>query len=445
MQILIYGATEIGYMIAARLCHQHDITVIEEQEQLPDKFRNLDISLVVGSGADIAALEQADGKKARLFIACSQIDEANIVACWTIKKISDVETVCFVSRAAIHHNLASSAQQHYQTRYDIDTVIWPEHLLTQDIFRIIMVPEAVDVEHFDGGRAKLFEYRIKEDSPLCGVRVMDYTFPENVLIVGITHNSTLAIPGGATTIEMGDKVAFMGTGPALDQLAAQLSRRTDKIRTAAIIGGGNVGYFLAQQMERSGIRVKLIEQGDERCAFLAAHLHKSLVLEGDGTDIELLEEENIGQMDVVVCVTNNDEKNLLCSLLAKQLGNSRIITRAGNERNVELFERAGVDVVVSPRESAMKELLNLIRIRDADILAFVAGGQGEVLLIAVPDRFPDTRVMDLGLPSQAIIGVIKRGKRVIIPHGSTTVSAGDHLTVFTIAEKTNAIQSIFSR
>lgn len=445
MQILIYGATDIGYMIAARLCRDHDITIIDEQDRLPEKFTNLDISHITGSGADIAALLQVNLKKTSIFIACSVIDEANIVACWTIKKITDINTVCFVSKVAIYHNLMADAQLPYQTKYDIDTVIWPERLLTQDIFRIILVPEALDVEYFDDGQAKLFEYRIKENSPLCGIRVMDYAFPGEVLIVGITRDNVLSIPGGSSEILLGDKVIFMGTAKALDLLATDLFFAGKTITSAAIIGGGNVGYYLAEQMEQADIKVKIIELDATRCNFLADNLKTSLVLQGDGTDLELLQDEAIGHTDVVVCVTSNDEKNLLCSLLAKQLGAGRIITRTSNVHNAKLFEKVGVDVVVSPRESAMKELLNVIQSRDMDILALVEGGQGEVLLVTVPESFPDTRVMDLlGMPENAIIAAVKRGKKVIIPNGSSRISAGDKLKIFTLSENTDAIQTVFN-
>ncbi|MFV0436800.1 MAG: Trk system potassium transporter TrkA [Desulfopila sp.] len=445
MQILVYGATDIGYMIAARLYLEHDITVIDEQERLPDRFNNLDIGYVCGSGADVLALERANGKKAKMFIACSLIDEANIVACWTFKKIVNAETVCFVCKGEIHHNLVSPVQHQYQTKYDIDTVIWPEQLLTQDIFRIILVPEAIDVEYFDDGQAKLFEYRIKEDSPLCNRRIMDFPFPDDVLIVGITRDNVLFIPNGPTYIEADDKVIFMGTGPALDLLAVNMFQRSDRIKTAAVIGGGNVGYFLAHQMEQASIRVKIFEQSLNRCNFLTDNLKRSLVLNGDGTDLELLENENIGDMDVVICVTNNDEKNLLCSLLVKQLGVRRIVTRVGNARNAELFERVGIDVVVSPRDSAMKELLNRLNAKNVNILALVEGGQGEVLRIEVSENFPPTRIMDLELPANAIIGIVKRGRSIIIPDGRTLISSGDQLKVFTIAENTSALRAVFHR
>lgn len=445
MNILIYGATDAAFMIASRLYLEHDITLIDELDRAPERFGSLDLRYVSGGGADIAVLEQAKSKNTNLFIACSLLDEANIVACWTIKKIIDVETVCFVHKVELYANLVSQNQNRYHTKYDIDTVIWPEQLLTEDIFRIIMVPEAVDVEYFSGGKAKLFEYRIRTDSPLCGSRIMDYAFPEHVLIVGITRDNVLFIPNGTSRIQQDDKVIFMGAGPALDLLAANLFKQKTAIATVAVIGGGSVGYMLAMQLEKANIKVKIFEQSGARCQFLADSLKKALVLQGDGTDIELLEGEAIGSMDAVVCVTNNDEKNLLCSLLVKQLGANRIITRVGNARNTQLFERVGIDVVVSPRESAMKELLNRIHSREVNVLALVEGGQGQVLLLKVNAGFVDTRVRDLRLPAGAIIGIITRGRQIIIPSGDTIITAGDQLKIFTVAENSDALKAVFAQ
>lgn len=445
MNLLIYGATELGYMAALRLHQEHSVTLIDDLEKLPDKFNNLDISFINGNGADVDALEQASVQKCDLFIACANLDEANIVACWTVKKIVDIETICFVRTMELYRNLDSPKQDRYLTRYDIDTIIWPEQLLTQDIFRIISVPDAIDVEYFAEGRAKLFEYRIKEDSILCDTRVMDCSFPQQVLIVGITRDHNLFIPDGSTVIKADDKVIFMGTGPALDSLAADIFQSRNRIKTAVLIGGGSVGYMLAQKLEQARIGVKLIEHDRARCVFLADNLKKSLVLNGDGTDLELLEGESVGDADVIVCITNNDEKNLLCSLLVKQLGSDRrIITRVSNARTAQLFERVGIDVVVSPRESALKELLNRVQARNVNILALVEGGQGEVLLLTLPESFPDTSVLDLQFQAQAIIGVVKRGRRLIIPNGRTVLQAGDQLKIFTMAEDADVVKKMFS-
>jgi trk system potassium uptake protein TrkA len=444
MNILIYGATELGYMVVLRLYREHSITLIDDLEKLPENFNTLDISFISGSGADIDALEQVDLKKCELFVACAGLDEANIVACWTVKKIVDIETICFVRTMELYRNLVSPKQNRYLTRYDIDTVIWPEQLLTQDIFRIISVPDAIDVEYFAEGRVKLFEYRIKEDSILRDTRMMDCSFPPNVLIAGITRDNTLFIPDGSTVIQMDDKVIFMGTGRALDNLAASIFQSSNNIKTAVLIGGGCVGFMLAQQLELAGIRVKLIEHDKARCVFLADNLEKSLVLHGDGTDLELLEEESVGDADVTVCITNNDEKNLLCSLLVKQLGSDRrIITRVSNVRTAQLFEQVGIDVAVSPRESALTELLNRVQARDVNILALVEGGQGEVLRLTLPEGYPDTRVIDLKFEARAIIGVVKRSRRIIIPYGETVLQAGDQLKIFTMAEDAEAVKTLF--
>ncbi|MDX9835864.1 MAG: NAD-binding protein, partial [Desulfobulbus sp.] len=198
MNIILYGTTETGYMVASQLCQQHNITVVDDLDRLPDKFNNLDISFVSGSGADVLVLEAANIGVADLFIACSLLDESNIVACWTAKRIRDVETICFVHRMELYRNLGASGQNRHQTRYDIDTIIWPEQLLTQDIFRIVSVPDAIDVEYFVRGKAKLFEYRIKENSVIRDRRIMDCSFPENVLIVCITRNQNMFIPNGST-------------------------------------------------------------------------------------------------------------------------------------------------------------------------------------------------------------------------------------------------------
>lgn len=443
MKLLIYGATETGYMIARRLFQEHNVSLMDNLKTLPDKFNNLDISLINGSAADVVALHQAGIDKMDLFIACQPLDEANIVACWTVKKIIDIEVICFVHTRELYDNLTASTAN--PGRHDIDTVIWPQQLLSQDIFRIILVPEALDVEYFAGGRVKLFEYRIKGNSKLINTRVKDAAFPVGVLIVGITRDHELFIPDGATTILYDDKVIFMGTGPALGTLAANIFHTGNRMRTAVLIGGGSVGFLLAGQLEQAGIRVKLIEQDSKRCDFLTDHLSHTLILHGNGTDLDLLEEELVGQADVVVSVTNNDEKNLLCSLLVKELGCGRIITRAENAHSVRIFEKVGIDVVVSPRASALTELLNRIQARNVNVLALVEDGQGEVLRLTLPDDFPETKVMDLHFGAKAVIGIVQRGRRILIPHGGTVLRAGDWLKVFTMARDADQIKGMFSR
>jgi trk system potassium uptake protein TrkA len=444
MRILIYGTSEAAYETAVRLSKDHDITVLGQEEKLPERFGSLDLIYVSGSGADVNVLEQAEVADMNLFIACSARDEANIVACWTVKRIADIETICFVRTIELYNNLMFYSQGKYRAPYDIDTIIWPEKLLTQDIFRIVSVPDAIDVEHFLKGRTKLFEYRIKGDSAILNKRIMDCSFPQNTLIVGITRENYLFIPDGSTVIRLDDKVIFMGTGYALDVLAASFFQKGNKIKRVVMIGGGSVGYLLAQELEKTNIRITLIEHDKDRCLFLANNLKKTLVLHGDGTDFELLESEAVGTADAIICVTNNDEKNLLCSLLVKQISKGRVITRVSNAQTALLFDRVGIDVVVSPREAAIKELMNRVQAHDVDILALIESGQGEVLRVTLPEQYPDTKVVDLTFSVSAIIGAVQRGRQIIIPRGETILRGGDLLVIFTMAEDAEAVKKMFA-
>ncbi len=443
MKILLYGATEMSYLIASRLHQQHDITVLIEAGEKAERFSNLDVREVEGSGGDIAVLEKIGAGKIDVFIACSCLDEANIVACWTVKKVANAETICFIGKPALYQNFSSTAQNHYHTRYDIDSIIWPEQLLTQEMFRIISVPDALDVEILAGGKAKLFEYRINKESTLLDKKISECEFPKDILISGITREDTLFIPNGSTQICIGDKVIFIGTGPALDNLAADFFHTTSRVKSVSIIGGGSVGFMLAELLEKLKIRVKIIEHDGSRCEFLADSLKRALVIKGDGMDLDLLESELIAGSDVCVCTTDNDEKNLLCSLLVKQLGSRRTITRIGNPQNYELFARLGIDVVVSPKASALTEVLNHLQPQDVDVLALVEGGKGEVLRLSVPTTFKEVLIRDLNFSANAIIGVIIRGHRVLIPDGNTTICPGDRLKVFTMKEDSDSIKGLF--
>lgn len=445
MKIIIFGATEIGYLIAQELYQNHDITIVDIAEKISEDFNKLDVSFVSGSGSSVSVLESAGIKGADIFIACSPLDEANIVSSWTAKKISGVETVSFVSKYEYLEGLSLKKDNLQISEFGIDHIIWPEELLTQEIFRIITVPEAIDVEFFAGGKARLFEYRIKNDSTILNKQIKDCFFPEDALIVGITRENKLFIPDGSTQLLLGDKVIFMGTEQAMNILARNFFKTKKNIETAAIIGGGNVGYMLASQLEKIGLRTKIIEADYDRCEFLSENLKKTLVLYGDGTNLELLEAEDIGDSDVLVCVTNNDEKNLLCSLLAKQLGVKKVITRVSKAPNVSLFEKVGIDVAISPKEAAINELRNRLIETDFDILAIVERGQGEVLEISVPNKFKNTPVKDIKIPVNAIIGTIQRGHKIIIPKGNTYLMENDNMLIFTTTEFAPKIKEFFKK
>ena len=440
MKIVVFGASEIGYLIATELFENHDITIIDKEENKTDALNKLDISFVDGNGSNINSLKSAGIDNADIFIACSDFDEANIVSCLTVSRLSKAKTVCFVSNPEYIESLKLVKDTQYEM---IDYVIWPEELLTQEIFRIITVPEAVDVENFANGKARLLEYRIKEDSTLLNKKIKDCRFIQDTLVVAITREENLFIPDGETEFLLNDKVIFMGYSTSLDILARDIFQSPTKVKTAAIIGGGSVGLMLAQNLEQSGIKAKVIERDYKRCEDLTEILKNTLVLHGDGSNLDLLMQEDIGESDVVISVTNNDEKNLLCSLLTKQIGAKKVITRVSKSANISLFEKVGIDVAISPMEAAINEIRNSLIETDVEILATVERGQGRIIEAKIPNNFEEIAIMDLKLPAKSIIAIIQRGHNVLIPKGITRLMPKDSLIIFTREENSQKIIDFF--
>lgn len=446
MKIVIYGANELACLIATKLFEDHDIIIIDDDNNNnAESFEKLDLEYVQGSGSNINVLESIGIKDADIFMACTNNDEANIVACLTVKTMAKPKTVCFVSKKENIDSLSLVRGSKYQKELLIDYVLWAEELMTQEIFRIITVPNAIDVENFANGKARLFEYRVIEGTKFINKKLKDCNFPDETLIVGITRDEELFIPTGDTELLLNDKVIFMGSSYSLDILANKFFQEKEDVKSVTIIGGGNVGLMLAQNLEKTNMKIKIIERDYKRCIELTENLKNTLVINGDGSNFELLQEERINESDVVVSVTNNDEKNLLCSLLAKQMGVAKVITRVSKIANVRLFEKVGIDVAISENSTAIDIIENQLIKTDIEILATVERGQGEVLEIIVPDNFQTETLMNLKLPCKAIIAIIQRRNRVIIPKGTTQIMPYDNLIVFTTQENSDTIKNYFKR
>ncbi len=446
MKIVIFGANELACLIATKLFEDHDIIIIDDNpNNNSDSFEKLDLEYIQGSGSNINVLESVGIKNADIFIACTNNDEANIVACLTVTNMTKLKTVCFVSKKENVESLSLVRGSKYQKGLMIDYVLWPEELMTQEIFRIITVPNAVDVEDFANGKARLLEYRVVESTKFINKKIKDCSFPDETLIVGITRDNTLFIPNGDTELLLNDKVIFMGSSYSLDILASKFFQETNDVKQVTIIGGGSVGLMLASNLEKANYKIKIIEFDYKRCEELTEQLKNTLVINGDGANFELLEEERVAESDVVVSVTNNDEKNLLCSLLAKQLGVSKVITRVSKNANANLFEKVGIDVAISENGAAIDDIENHLIKTDIEILATVERGQGEVLEICVPHNFKHDMIMNLNIPCKAIIAIIQRRNRVIIPKGTTQIMPFDNLIIFTTKDNSNIIKDFFKR
>jgi trk system potassium uptake protein TrkA len=446
MRILVAGGGEVGLALARALAPDHSISIVDHNADVKERFRAVDVAFVHGSATSGEVLRRAGVEATDLLIACTGQDEINLVACAIASRIGVPRTICFVSREDFlgGQDTADSIREHF----GIERVVWPEAQLAEEIERIIAAPGAIDAEVFAGGRIRLLEYRLKPGSPLTAGPLSALRIPRGALIVAVKHGDSFLIPRGDTRLVPDDKTIFMGTPEALRELQPMIESSSEppqKRQLVTIIGGGDVGFRLAQRLEAtSEVGIRIFEKSERRGEMLAATLRRALVISGDGTDLELLEAEEIGRSDVLVSVIDNDERNLLASLLGRQLGVRKVITRVSRPANLRLFERVGIDVALSARGAAVASVVHHIHGGRANLLAVLEEGQATVLELMVPTDFRPRSLQELNAPPQSIVGAIVRGESVIIPRGPDQIRPHDRLLVFATSQSVALIRNYFA-
>ena len=428
MRIVIVGGGQIGSSLARALAPDHEVVVIDHDRAVADAFTHIDAEFIVGSGTSEEVLERAGIKEARFFVATTPLDEVNIVACAIANRIANPETICLVSRADF---LPEAKQLQGLGQFGIDRVLWPEAQLAADIEGVVTAPGAIDAEVFAGGTIRLLEYRLDAGSALINAPLGQLHLPRGSLIVAVKRGGKLFVPRGNTQLEAGDKIILMGTPEAMHQVESLVDPRSSgaSIRVT-IIGGGDVGLQLAERLERaSNCQVRIMERDAARGEMLAARLSRTLVLNGDGTDLEFLESENVGRSDVLVCVIDNDERNLLASLLGRQLGRAEDRHAGEPAGNLRLFERVGIDVALSARGAAVASILHQITGGTSSLLAVVEHGEARVLELDVSPHFEAKPLKRIGAPGDVIVGAILRGGEAIVPRGDDRIGPGDRILI----------------
>jgi trk system potassium uptake protein TrkA len=437
MNVVIVGGGEIGALIAGSLHRTHNVTVMDMEGEREAAFESMDVQFVRGNGADPSDLRVAGVDHADAFIACTTNDDVNVLACLAAKGLADVETMAFVTRQRYVDAFAAAGA--FETiGLAIDRVLWPQRTLAHQIADIVRVPRALATAGFAGGRLTMLEYRLEPHDPFLDRPLGQAELPSGVLVAGAIRADTFTIPSGTTTLQAGDKVVFMGRADHMHALERRFAPRR-RSHNVAVVGGGNVGFMVAEQLAGDRANITIIEQNEARCEKLAQWLPHALVLKGDGTDLELLQQERIEDADVMVAVTDDDGKNLLVSLLSKQLGIPKVITRVGRSRNRRLFERVGIDAPLTPRAAAVQEVLNWLHVDEVDHLASIED-RAEVMELSYPAGCREGKVRDIGAPRDSLIGAIQRDKTVFVPHGDTIVRPGDHLFIVTTPDNTGAVE-----
>lgn len=441
MKIIVVGAGKVGYSVAQRLVQdEHDVYVIEQSpERIKNLENSLDVSLVQGNGSSLPLLREIGMDDVGMLIAVTDSDEVNLLACAVAKIAGIPRTIARVR----DNDYLDAANKKVQDSLGVDLIINPEMVTAHEIMHVLQTPAALDVEDYASGAVRLMEFKMRHNVSYCGQTLKDITFPPSVLVVGILRNGEMIIPHGNSPLQAGDNVFFLGARDSIADIAKdfhELDRRA--IKRVVLIGAGLIGRNLAILLAESGYIVKVIEKDMARCEQLAAMNDKVMVINGDGTNMELLEAEEISDNDVIICLTDDDKLNLLVALLAKHLGIPKTIVRVGRPEYITLMEQVGIDIVFSPRLLTSGEILRMVRRGENVIsLSTFEGGKAEAVGVELTINSPivGKALRDLRLPGKALVGAVVHEGSTIVPTGNTVLYAQDHIVFFTLPEHVNKL------
>lgn len=448
MKILIVGAGEVGFHIASHLSRENkDVVIIDHNvDAIRRVSDHIDVQTIIGLGSSPEVLEQAGIQEAEILLAVTNSDETNLVACMVANILSPSTKKLARVRSADYDHFNELFCNHPP---HIETVINPEMELVKTIERLMSVPNATDVGEFAGGRVKFIGIRIDDGTPLAGARLLE--LPQRIsghrpLIFAIVRDEAIIVPSGRDRLLPGDLVYFITDDEHLGESLRHFNMHAEPIRRVLIVGGGRIAFRLARRLEERSVHVKIIEKRSDRCSLIAEKLDRTVVLCGDGSDQALLKEENIQGTDMVVTLTDDDETNILVSLLAKRLGARKTITKISKFSYFPLMHTIGIDQVVDPRLSAVNSILQ--HIRRGKVLSSVSiRGEDAEIMEAVALETTDIvgkPLMEISLPKGILITTILRGDKVIIPSGKSVVAPNDRIIVFARREAIPQIEKILS-
>jgi trk system potassium uptake protein TrkA len=450
MNILILGAGQVGGTLAEHLAGESfDVTLVDSDEARLEWLRDrLDIQTVQGFASHPDVLRRAGAEDAEILIAVTSSDEVNMVACQVCYSQFRTPTKIARVRSSSYFDLKEFFSDEHMP---IDVLIHPERAVTDSIRLLLEHPGALQVLDFADGRVKLVAMRAYFGGPLVGreLRVLREHMPNaDTRVAAIFRRGKAITPTGETVIEADDEVFFIAANEHINAVMAELRRVERPFKRIAIAGGGHIGKHLARQVEDQ-FTTKVIEFNRGRCEELAAELRTSVVLQGDATDRDFLVQENIDQCDAFCALTNDDEVNIMSSLMAKQMGVRQVMTLIGKPAYVDLVQGGEIDIAISPQQATTSSILTYIRRADIARVHSLRRGAAEAMeAIAHGDprssRVVGRRISDVKLPTGASIGALVRGERVIIAHDDVLIESEDHVILF-LADRRQvaAIEKLF--
>ncbi len=447
MKVIIVGAGEVGFHIAQRLSEENqDVVLIDQDpEQIKRVGDNLDVQAFLGSGTSPRILKDARIQEADMLLATTDSDEVNLISCLIAKNLNPY--LIKVARLRNEEYVNELPLLLDKDHLGIDHVINPQSEMVRSVQRLMEIPGASEVIDFVEGRVKLIGVMVDEKSPFAGRKLLSFTKAEGDILVGaIIRKNQVIIPHGNDSILAEDLVYLVTRSQELDQTLALFGVKEKSLRRVIIIGAGQTGQALARAMDRAKISTKIIEKDEAICAQLSAGLSNVIVINGDGTDKELLEEENIGSADFLVAITGDEESNILISLLAKGLGTRKTITRVSKLSYLPLMSAIGIDTVVSPRLAAVRAILQYIRPGKILSVAPLKGEHAEAIEAEALETsdIVNKPLHKIKIPKGVIIGAIFRENEIIIPRGDTVIIPGDRLIIFALQQMLPKLEKLLT-
>jgi trk system potassium uptake protein TrkA len=453
VKILILGAGQVGRTAAQHLSREeaNEVTVVDSNEDiLRDLQDRLDVRTVAGNAALPSVLEAAGAAEADILVALTSSDEVNIVACEVAFTLFRTPTKIARIRAAEY---TSRAQLFGSDGLAVDVIISPEQLVTEYVGRLIQYPGTLQVLDFADGRVRLVGVRARSGGLLVGHSLSDLKqhLPKmEVRVVAIYRDGRSIAAEGDTVLSEGDEVFFLAGRDDIRRAMTELRNRDDPVRRVVIAGGGNIGFRLAQQLEKES-QVKIIERDARRARKISEVLQHAIVLHGDAADEELLIEENIDSADVFAAMTNSEEANILSAMLAKRLGAHKVMALINKPSYTDIVESTSIDIAISPQTITIGSLLAHVRRGDVVRVHALKRGVAEAIEAVVHGDEQSSRVVgrmvgEIELPEGAAIGAVVRGDEVIMAHHDTYVLADDHVILF-LADRRHleAVERLFLR
>ena len=434
MNIAIIGGGKLGIKVCEALVGgDYSITIVDTNDALLDRLsQQFDVMTVNEDARDINVLKEIGINKFQYVLVATGRDETNLVIGGFAKKLGCHRVIVRVRDPEYMKHF-----EFIRTSMGIDYIVNPDFAITMEIYKYLSEKYTLNNGVFTSGRIALIEFKAKRKKELIGLKMPEVRrLMPDMLIAAISRNGKVIIPHGNDEIREDDAIYVVGEKNEIMELNKKVhvkGKYTD-LQKVMIIGGGKTGYYLAQRLADFGASVKLVEQSKERCQYLSTRIPNVMILHGDGTDMDMLEEENIDEMDAFVTATGYDEQNLLLALTAKQKGIEDVISKISRESYSGLIEEMGVDMVLNPLDITAAYIFSIIQGEKRVISSMLVQGQAEIIeVVATPGmKMVGDTLQNLNLPKGVLIASIYRQGEVIIPDGNARIKDGDRVIMFSL-------------